>query len=127
MSTDQPDLDLSKCLVDVNMIGFGITLYSCFNREFVGPLGLAWTVDYKVEGGTKMADLLWVYTLPPYRRRGIARLLLETISSRRDAVMTGTGTDEGGRALIESVGFRYLESASRWLLRADGQQPQPPA
>ena len=65
------------------------------------------------------ADILNVYTLPEYRRRGMARGLLvaalEWCRAHRAATVVRLNSTPSGRALYESLGFRP-ENAMRLVL-----------
>lgn len=78
--------------------------------EVVGSAGIVFynqpPLYHNLEG--KVAYILNVYTLPAYRRRGIAKTLLQKImdeAKRRNTGKVSLHTSKEGRALYEQFGF----------------------
>jgi ribosomal protein S18 acetylase RimI-like enzyme len=74
-------------------------------------LGL-WLMDWPphmVEGGSQRGNILNVYTERAYRRRGLARCLMEMVLDwcrQQDVPIVILHASEEGRALYESLGFK---------------------
>lgn len=63
------------------------------------------------------AYVLNVYVLPDYRRRGIARRLMERLMGEaraRGAVKIGLHASDFGRGLYESLGFQTVQRYLEW-------------
>jgi len=71
-----------------------------------------WLMDWPphmVEGGSQRGNILNVYTERAYRRRGLARCLMEMVLDwcrQQDVPIVILHASEEGRALYESLGFK---------------------
>lgn len=103
----------------------------CFIAEVDGtPVGTVSTTSY----GTKLAWIGMMLVLPEYRRRGIARRLIQTsidyLRSRRVSCIKLDATPLG-QPLYEQLGFQAEWGFQRWeregenVVHAPSQQPLP--
>lgn len=109
------DPDIAACWVEVRQIGSGISQYTCFSPNWVGPIGFAWVV--RTRGSKKTcARLLFIYTMPWARRRGVASLIHSEILKHADLVVTAEGSPRGGRKFTTWLGYTYNAEFDEYFL-----------
>jgi GNAT superfamily N-acetyltransferase len=77
--------------------------------------------------GDRLAFVYNVYTEPPHRRRGLARMVMQTIHAWcREAGISQLALNSSteGRSLYESIGYRVRTNP---MMLCDLEAPQPPA
>jgi hypothetical protein len=116
------NLDRDKLWVESIPLGFGWQQFTCFSREANVPVGFAWCQILsvpKAPGNTKLrrAELLKIWTLPAYRRNGVATKIHESIfSSGTDVIVTAEGSGDGGMVLLKRLGYKLDNVTGFWVL-----------
>jgi predicted GNAT family acetyltransferase len=85
--------------------------------RFIGDDGKVVATTSTVAYGTKLAWIGMVLTRPEYRKRGLARLLMEdaiTSAERYDIQTLKLDATDQGRPLYESLGFVVEKTVERW-------------
>lgn len=95
----------------------GVWFYSAWSDAWHLPVGLAWVTRSGDWLGRIVSNVGHVYVLPAVRRKGIARRLLLRILTDSDLLVTPSGSEEGGKALLDSMGFVWDKLAGVWRLR----------
>lgn len=109
---------IETCWVDISKVGFGTTQYTCFSREHFTPIGIAWVHgSHDPIQKVNVADLLNIYVVKEVRRKGVAGLLIKEIFKIYETIFTTSGSKEGGKKFIKSIGFKYLKKYSVWAIR----------
>lgn len=109
------DPDIAACWVEVRQIGSGISQYTCFSPNWIGPIGFAWVV--RTRGRKKIcARLLYIYTMPCARRRGVASLIHSQILKHADLVVTAEGTAAGRPKFTKWLGYTYNPEFDEYFL-----------
>lgn len=110
-------IDISRAWVDITEIGFGTTMLCCFAREFLAPVGFLTCQRYGVQDGKSAASISHLYVIPEWRRNGVAKRLLSELAAQTQILITGVGSEDGGKALIQSFGFTYDKLSGHWIYR----------
>lgn len=79
------------------------------------PLG---TMFYMRTGNATL-EILWIYTLPRYRRQGVMRTLFNFVRENHDEIkrfLTANGSDEGGQGWLKALGFKRDAITNDWTL-----------
>lgn len=92
--------------VETTVIGNGFWALFCYKRNWHGPLAVVWGW-MKVNNGKRVFITYDSYTTVTQRRKGfraaINKRLFEVENA--DAIITGTGTEDGGRAFLDASGY----------------------
>ena len=108
------DPKIKTCWVDCVSIGFGISMYACFSRNFVGPIGFVWGTATG-DRGKRRFDVLGSYVMPWARRKGVRTKINEAIlSGGCDVIATVSGTEEGGAAFMKAFGYKHDSKRLTW-------------
>jgi ribosomal protein S18 acetylase RimI-like enzyme len=100
-------------------IGFGLTQVTAYRADFIGPVGVMWGIHMGRGNASPSAfDIIHVYTLPAFRRHGVARAMFDYLldSLAVDVVRTPDGSKDGGLACLRGCGFVRSREAGVWHL-----------
>lgn len=98
-------------------IGNGVTQYTCWSRDWDGPLGFLWIRFRLNQENLLVGDILNCYTQEWARRHGIAKFLYNTaiLTEGLKSLTSPSGTEKGGKEFLQSYGFIYNENAGLWI------------
>jgi hypothetical protein len=89
------------------MLSNGQHLWSCWWRDYAGPVGLVWGTLYGSEG--KICVSVTDAYVPEWaRRQGVPRFMLAQGLKRADIVLTSSASTLAGRAAARTLGFTKI-------------------
>ncbi len=96
-------LDKSRYWTTYQNIGFGIRLYVCYAREFVGPVGLVWGIPL----GSKPSVffVLNSFVLLWARRQKVRTTINKLILEHHEQIQTGSRATKEGDAFMKKSGY----------------------
>lgn len=103
-------IDHTKNWVDWSHFGFGYVLYCLWNREQPMPIGFVWGL---VKSETTF-EVVGSYVPKWARRLGIRTAINATILAQYKRVVTVGGSDDGGMAFMNALGYKYHHDADLW-------------
>lgn len=107
------DPKIETCWIDTVQIGFGITLYVCFSRNFVGPIGFVWGIRTGDDKRNRF-DVFGSYVLDWARRFGVRTKINEVILETHDVIATAAGSNDGGEAFMKAFGYDHDKKRMAW-------------
>lgn len=105
--------------VDINTVGFGVTCFTCFDKEYSHPMGFAWCIRLGGKDDTHISMISHMYTVPWARRKGVANYILKSIKDDANFIHTGIGSDDGGKEFLEQAGFKFDKRAGIFVLKGN--------
>jgi len=96
--------------------GYGVGLYSCFASNSDVPVGSVWVRPTSNSRRESICEIIDIYVPANYRRLGIATYLMKQLLAAYGILRTGTGTKDGGMALLKSLGWKQNRQTADWYL-----------
>lgn len=87
--------------VDWQTIGFGVRLYTLFDRSVPAPIGLVWGIPCE-----QRFEVFHSYTLPCARQRGVRTAINRQILKDFKVVSTGLKSEPAGIAFLKAGGYK---------------------
>ena len=104
------DAELDRCWCNRAPFGFGLMLYACFSRNFIGPSGLVW--GFRVG---KRFEVLHSYVMPFARRQGVRTWInAEILKDGVQVITTYEGSKDGGAAFLRASGYTRHKAECNW-------------
>ena len=113
------ELDINKCWVTWDIIGFGVTQFTCFCNEVSFPIGVVWTTMMGAGNGKKKrCEISYSYIVPFARRKGVRSLINKCIFEDygSDVITTQDGSDTGGLRFMKASGYLMDKRTGIWSL-----------
>lgn len=117
--TKKLDVQIDRCWVTCNGIGFGVTQFTCFSPIAINPVGLVWAVSMGPgNAGKSRVETYHSYTVPWARRQGVRTLINRKIFEDHgvDVITTQQGSEDGGLAFLRASGYRLDRATGIWSL-----------
>lgn len=102
----------------------GVWFYVAWVDGWIWPAGIAFVECRGSHDGRTVYSIGHIYTHPSLRRRKIATRLMQRIAKDCDVITTPAGSDDGGKSLLESMGFVYDNVACCWTLHIPATAPE---
>lgn len=102
-------IDHEKDWVDRQTIGFGMSIYVLWNRDFAMPLGFVWGW-----GNENAFEVVGSYVLRFARRQGVRTAINEKIFDHFKVIKTCGGTKEDGLPFLRASGYKYDPNTEQW-------------
>jgi hypothetical protein len=106
---------MSTAWVDCQQLGFGLTLYTLFVKNCIGPLGFVWGIGFGPGNtGKSRFEGMGSYVIPWARRHGVRSKIQAQILDHFDVVTTHSGSKAGGLAFMKSAGYQIDRRSGVW-------------
>ncbi len=98
--------------VEHQMMSNGQHLWTCWWKDYAGPVGLVWGLVYGSEGQI-CVNVTDAYVPEWARRQGVPRFMLAEGLKRADVILTSASSTLAGRAAARALGF--TKCAGHWV------------
>lgn len=95
----EPAVNISACVVEHGKLGRGVTVYLCWDPEWIAPVGLVWGHERRGR-----FDVLGSHVAEWARRCGVRTLINKAILEDHGAVVSDFATSRG-KAFMEARGY----------------------
>ena len=100
-------------------VGFGITGFFCFCREYSAPVGVVWTACSGCDARPRTrVEVIDSHVIQWARRQGVRSRINEAIFAEygADVIMTHEGTAKGGLAFLKHWRYQRDGVSGTWAL-----------
>jgi len=103
-------------------VGNGILAYTCNAINSNQPVGTVWVHLTSNTRKQIVCDVVDIYVPQNFRRLGIGTHVMKWLLDNYGILKTGTGTKDGGKALLKSMGWKQNRETTEWYLKG---KPKP--
>lgn len=98
-------------------IPYGIRLFYAMHPDYVFPVGIVCGMAARGQHRTDTFHVMWSYTLPFMRRRGVRTRINQDIAKYFDIVHTWSGSATGGSQFMRAQGYTFDKQRQDWFLK----------
>ncbi|HSZ58569.1 MAG TPA: GNAT family N-acetyltransferase [Tepidisphaeraceae bacterium] len=102
--------------LEMAWVGNGVLLQTCFAVNCDAPVGSVWVRLGSNSYRQAVCEVIDIYVPKIYRRMGIASFMMKSLLDGYGILKTGTGSKDGGMALLKALGWKRNRQTGDWYL-----------